>query len=460
MTSKNMTESDERYARFNNVHAFLAAWLGEAFDAMDAMIYFIVLVPCLSDLLKTTDATQIGWHSSIILAMFMVGWAIGSILFGVLADLYGRRMAMTSSIVLYAIASALCAASQNWEQLAFFRLLVGCGIGGEISLGGVLLSEAWKGKGRIWALCLMQSSFSFGCLFSGMLNMSVGGAGGWRWLFLIGLAPAMVAYYIRSQLSEPQAFELLKEYRKRLAQRPKETLEEAEHDLLAQPLRPLLKGNNLRNLLICTTLCMSAIVGYWAAISWIPAWINQLVGNEAVLERSTAITLLSVGGIIACFICPLITARLGRRKTFIFGFVGSLLSVLALFMGIHAYGPLLLVATGMVGFFSNIPFIVVTFYIPELFETHLLGTAAGISWSAGRIGAAIAGLATGPIIAAFNGSYAHAASCVSLIYLAGLLASFFVGKTKGVEPLTEDELSTATIDSRSFYGGWSNSRRP
>lgn len=434
-------------ARINNLHAFSAAWLGEAFDAMDAMLFFIVLVPCLSDLLKTTDATTVGWHGSLILAVFMLGWAIGSIMFGMIADRFGRRMAMTSSIILYAVGSALCATSQNWEQLAFYRFLVGCGIGGEISIGGVLLSEAWQGKGRIWALCLMQSSFSFGCLFTGVLNMSLGPSG-WRWLFLMGLAPALVAYYIRSQLSEPQAFELLREYRKRLAQKPKEELAEEEGDLLQSPVRSLLKTENLRKLLLAITLCMSAIVGYWAAIAWIPAWINQITGHEAVMERSTAITLLSVGGIIACFASPILTALLGRRNMFVLGFAGSLLSVLAMYMGIHSYGPQLLIATFMVGAFSSIPFIIGSFYIPELFDTHLLGTASGISWGVGRLLAGVAGLATGPIIAMFGGSYAHAASCVSLIYLAGLIASLFVRTRRTTSPTSAEKVVLMTITPR------------
>src|SRR3990167_8406377 len=82
-----------------NIHAFAASWLGETFDAMDATIYFIVLFPCLCELLKTNDATRVGWHGSLILAIFMIGWSIGSILFGVIADRFGRRMAMTSSIL-------------------------------------------------------------------------------------------------------------------------------------------------------------------------------------------------------------------------------------------------------------------------------------------------------------------------------------------------------------------------
>jgi Major Facilitator Superfamily. len=124
----------------------------------------------------------------------------------------------------------------------------------------------------------------------------------------------------------------------------------------------------------------------------------------------------------------------GRKGTLIIGFVGSFVSVVGMYLGITAYGPALLAATFAVGWFSCIPFVVATYYIPEIFATNVLGTAAGISWSLGRIGAAIAGLATGPVIVAFGGSYACAASCVASIYIVGIIASLFVK-----EPATADE---------------------
>jgi nitrate/nitrite transporter NarK len=116
----------------------------------------------------------------------------------------------------------------------------------------------------------------------------------------------------------------------------------------------------------------------------------------------------------------------GHKNSFIVGFVGSLVTVLAMFLAIKSYGIALLAAVFMVGVISTMPFVFLCIYIPQIFPTHLSGTASGISWSVGRIVAAIAGLSTGPIIAFFSGSYACAASCVSLIYIVGLAAAFFV----------------------------------
>lgn len=423
-------QSTPSRARFGNLHAFAAAWMGETFDAMDAMIYFIVLFPALSELLKTTDATTIGWHGSMILAIFMVGWSVGSVGFGVLGDKFGRRTAMTLSILLYALGSGLCALSQSWGELAFYRFLVGCGIGGEISLGCVLLSEAWQGKGRIAALCLMQSSFGVGCLLSGAFTLGLG-EGAWRGLFLVGIIPALVAFYIRSQLTEPQAFSFLKECRKRLAQRPLNELNETEKEMIQNPIRPLIKRENFKNLVLATTLCASAIVGYWAAISWMPAWINQITGTEAVSERSMATMSMSIGGILICFVCPYLNDLMGRKNLLLIGFIGSLVSVVGMFLGIHAYGTPLLIAAFLIGVFSAIPFVVASYLIPEMFATHILGTASGVAWSVGRLFAALAGILTAPIIAFFGGAYGIAASCVASVYLLGIAASLMVKEPAG-----------------------------
>ena len=96
-------------------HAIVAAWLGQGFDAMHTMMYFIIMYPALSDLLHTKDATNIGWHGGMILAIFTVGWGIGSIVFGLVADRVGRVKTMAGTILLYAFASALCALSTHWR---------------------------------------------------------------------------------------------------------------------------------------------------------------------------------------------------------------------------------------------------------------------------------------------------------------------------------------------------------
>ena len=410
-------------------HALASTFLGESFDALDASIYFIALVPALSELLGTKDAEAIGWHGAIILAIFMVGWALGSIVFGMLADRIGRVHTMIGSIVLYAVATGLCAASHSWQDLAFCRFFVGLGIGGEMALGFVVVGEAWKGASRPWAMAVMQTSFGVGCLLTGLFNLG-SGALGWRYLFLIGLVPAIGTFYIRAKMSESESFSELKLQRKELATKAPADLTSAEKSALANPLKLALNSDNLRNTIICTAIAGSAIVGYWAAISWMPAWINQITGNEAVGERSSATMIMGFGGMLGTLVAPLMLNKIGYRKSFVVSFLGSIIPTMAMFLLVKTYDPWLNVWSFVIGFGSYMPFLLIAVYISEVFATNLLGTASGIAWGVGRIMAAVMGLITGPMIIWFHGSYGNAAACVTLVYFVGLGAALFAREPK------------------------------
>src|SRR5262249_39925018 len=186
----------------SQLHVLLAAWLGELFDGMDASIYVLVLFPALSELLNTTSHSSVGLVGSVILAIFMLGWACGAIVFGILSDYIGRARVMVLTILVYALCTGLCALSHNWWELAFYRFLVGCGIGGEISIGAVMLAESWKGRARLHATAIMSTSFGFGYLSAALINLALGHLG-WRWLFVVGIAPALLTVYIRAKLREP-----------------------------------------------------------------------------------------------------------------------------------------------------------------------------------------------------------------------------------------------------------------
>ncbi|HKI69867.1 MAG TPA: MFS transporter, partial [Verrucomicrobiae bacterium] len=117
------------------------AWLGWVFDSMDAMIYALVLHPALHDLLHTTSAEKIGWYGGIIFSIFLIGWAVGGVLFGVLADHIGRTKTLVFTILIYAVFTGMAALSQTWWQLAIFRFLTALGIGGEWAAGAALVAE-------------------------------------------------------------------------------------------------------------------------------------------------------------------------------------------------------------------------------------------------------------------------------------------------------------------------------
>jgi MFS family permease len=174
---------------------------------------------------------------------------------------------MTWTILLYAVASGLCALSHTWQELAFYRFLVGLGIGGEMGAGAIFLSEWFVGKNRYRALGLMNGSICAGYMLSAVANFVLGHAG-WRYVFLCGLVPALLAIYVRLQLSDPI---------------PKQVDENEQGNF--SPFKYLF-SLHLKKSLVVLALASVAMINWWAVLSWVPAWINQLTGGLAVTERS------------------------------------------------------------------------------------------------------------------------------------------------------------------------------
>jgi MFS family permease len=406
-------------------HVLLATWLGEMFDGMDASIFVLVIFPALSELLATKSHSVVGVYASVILATFMLGWAIGGIGFGILADHIGRARTLVYTILLYAIFTGFCAFSHNWQEMAIYRFLVGCGIGGEISIGAVLMAECWRGKSRLHATGLMCSSFGSGYLVASLLNLFLGGLG-WRWLFVVGIVPALLTAYIRAKLKEPVQYELMRQYKERLRDKPKAELTVQEAEVLKFTLPQIFQGKNISKTILVTALASTAVVGYWAVLSWIPPWINQLTGTAAVHERSIIAIAQNVGAIMSCLLTGLLVSKLGRRASFCLSFLGALTCCLGMFLTTKAYSDTLLIWAYFVGFFATLVFALLFIYVPEIYETKLRATALGFCIQSGRIIAAVAAITGGQLIGIFGGSYAMAGAVVSLFYLVGIFASLFV----------------------------------
>ncbi len=418
------TQPDKQQGKWQ---ALIAAWLGEAFDALDATIFFIAMYPAMSELINSKNDAQIGWYGSIVVAVFMLGWAVGGIGFGMIADRIGRAKTMVITILIYALATGLCAISHSWQELAFYRFLVGVGVGGEIGLGCVLVSEAFKAKAtRIWAIATVESSFCFGVMGCAAVNALLGPYG-WRWLFVAGLVPAFFALYFRLTLKESESFEEQKriEDAKRKSHR---RLSEIVADL---PLVTLLKSEDGGKLWITASCATCAIIGWWGCISWISPWINQLTGTIAVEERSLGSTLVSIGNIVGCFTTPLLLMKFGRARLLQLSFLGCWVSATLMFLTVKTFGLALLAWCFVVGYFGIMQFVVLVVYIPESFSIAYRASASGFTFGFGRILAAAAAIGGGHLIGVFGGSYAFAAASVAVVYFLGMLLTMRLPETTG-----------------------------
>lgn len=420
-------------------HVLIATWLGGVFDGMDSSIFAMVLFPALSELLHTQSHTQVGQYGSYIIALFMLGWALGAMAFGALADHIGRARTLTITILLYAICTGLCAFASNWWELGICRFLVGAGIGGEMGIGAVLLSEVWPSKTRVYAVSALATSLGVGYLLTAGLNLALGHMG-WRYLFMAGIVPAFLTVYMRYKLREPEEFTRAKEERE-AARTASLSVSQATGKIAggvagsvfativanaSTCFRELFTPENRSKTISVAAVASVAIVCWWAVIAWIPAWINQLTGELAVEQRSHAMFTKDIGMILSGLFGGIAIRYLGYRLAMGVSFVLAFALSLGMFQTVHSYGSHMLLWLVALGFFAHLPFVILWTYLPELYEARVRSTAFGFIYNAGRYAAVFAALGSGMLIQAFGGSYAMAASTVASVYLVGVIFTFFI----------------------------------
>ncbi len=282
------------------------AWLGWVFDAMDATIYAIVLHPALHDLLQspgeTVSSEQVGWYGGIIFSIFLIGWAIGGICFGVVADRIGRTKTLIITILIYAIFTGLAALSQDWWHLAIYRFLTALGIGGEWAAGAALVAETWPEEKRAKAAGILQSAWAVGFFLAASFNLLLKGYG-WRVMFVIGVLPAFVSLLVRWHVKEPDRW---------AKAHNRDTTIGTTHmtDIFHPPLR--------RSTIVGSALAFVAVFGLWGATNWAPTLIRELQemkGLESAASSayvSYAIMALNAGAIFGYLSFGPLADRFGR----------------------------------------------------------------------------------------------------------------------------------------------------
>src|SRR6202140_4077397 len=194
----------------NQIRSFWAAWGGWTMGGMDSFIYSLVLVPALRELLPRSgiEATtaNVGLYGSLLFALFMVGWGTGMI-WGPIADRFGRVRTMMFSILSFSLFTLLAAFSTGIWSLAVVRFLAGVGIGGEWSVGSALVSEDWPEERRTMGAALMHTGYYIGFFLAAAANYFIGSRYGWRYMFAVGGVPALMLAWIRNNVHEPVRWE-------------------------------------------------------------------------------------------------------------------------------------------------------------------------------------------------------------------------------------------------------------
>ena len=355
----------------------LAAWLGWFFDGLDLHLYTLVAAVFVAELLRTTEGDPaVGWYGSIIQAAFLLGWAFGGALFGLVGDRLGRSRTLVLTILTYALFTGLSFFAQTWWQLMICRFLAALGIGGEWAVGASLLSETWPRKWRPWIAAVLQCAVNLGILAAiaavTLLQLIPGFES--RWVFLIGVLPAFVTLWIRKEVPETAewAAEQGRGPRPRLA------------DLFAPGLR--------RTTLIASTLCAIALTGHWCFMFWQQAFIRT---HPAVAEAAVAIKAAVTAKALFCVIAASVLGnfasgwaaqRFGYRAA-LAAFFAAYFVLMVLTFALPWSHPETYALYAAIGFCQGV-FGLFTMALPPLFPTLLRTTGAGFSYNIGRVFAA------------------------------------------------------------------------
>ncbi|MBI3812793.1 MAG: MFS transporter [Nitrospirae bacterium] len=413
------------------------AWLGWVFDSMDSTLYAMVLQPALHELLASGSSTEgIEWYGGIIFSIFLIGWALGGVLFGVMADYVGRTRTMIFTILIYSVFTGLAALSHDWWHLAVYRFLTALGIGGEWAAGATLVAEIWPEDMRAKAAGILQSAWAAGFFLAALANLFLGSYG-WRVMFLIGILPAVLTLLVRAMVKEPERWLKAKEERHRIFQ--KKDRSEEEEALLDISIGRLFQRDLRWKTFVGATLAFVAVFGLWGATNWTPTLVRQLLAAQnldpAMVNRdvSYAVMSLNAGALIGYLTFGPIADRIGRRPTFFIMCLGSLIMLPVTFFTPKDYTVVLWLLP-VLGFFNNGIFSGFPIYLPELFPTRIRATGAGFCFNAGRVLAS-----GGPFLKGYLGTLfepGKAVSLVGLIYLLGMLVLPLAPETKG-KPLPE-----------------------
>ena len=391
--------------------ALLAAAAGWMLDAMDVMLYAFALSAIRAEF--GLDAAQAGLLASVTL----VASAVGGIGAGILSDRIGRARVLVLSILAYALFTGATATAQSVAGLALWRALVGLGLGGEWSAGSVLVAETWPAAHRGKAIGLMQSGWAIGYILAAFLAAAVLPVWGWRPLFVLGILPAFLAWWVRRRVPEPAIWR-----------------ERGAASAGGAPLGALLKPPLVGRAAAATALATALLFAYWGLFTWVPSFLAgplEQGGAGLGLVRSTGfVVAMQAGAFLGYTTFGFLADRFGRRPVFLAFVLGAAVAVPAFGLLARSGAALLLLAP-LVGYLGHGYFSVFGALLAELFPSAVRGTAQGFCYNAGRAVSALAPFTIGAV--ADRSGLGTALALTSAFYVAGALLIRLLPETKGQE---------------------------
>ena len=392
--------------------ALIGSAVGYAMDGFDLLILGFMLSAISADL-NLTPA-----QSGSLVTWTLIGAVVGGILFGALSDRYGRVRVLTWTIVLFAVFTGLCAIAQGYWDLLIYRTIAGIGLGGEFGIGMALAIEAWPAKHRAKAASYVALGWQFGVLAAALLTPVLLPHIGWRGMFVVGIFPAFVAWYLRVRLHEPEIFS------------QKQTALSTQKISKLESFKLLVKDKATTKVSLGVVVLTSVQnFGYYGIMIWMPNFLSKQLGFS--LTKSGLWTAVTVCGMMAgIWIFGRLADRIGRKPSFLLFQLGAVISIIT-------YSQLtdptaMLVAGAFLGMFVNGMMGGYGALMAEAYPTEARATAQNVLFNLGRAVGGFGPVVVGAIVSAY--SFSIAIAFLAVIYVIDMVATvFLVPELKGKE---------------------------
>src|SRR6478736_1063335 len=355
----------------------IAAWLGWMFDGLELHLYTLVALPFVAELLGKIPPTdpRVGYHASLIQGSFLLGWAMGGAFFGRIGDRLGRARALSLTVLTYAVFTGLSFFATQWWHLMIFRFLAALGVGGEWAVGASLLSETWPKKWRPWIAAVLQCGVNIGILAAVLANHLLAKSPP-KYLFLVGIVPALLVFWIRKAVPETEEWQAAKKHA----------------DYQEPKLSSLFSGAVLRVTFFTVIVCGISLTAHWAFMFWHVQHLRNLpevltMSSEERNKLASLAMYIVIGSSIAGnFFVGWVAKRIGYRATIGLSFFAYFAVMFGAYYTARDHHTLLWWFP-VIGFCQGV-FGLFTMYLPPLFPTLLRTTGAGFCYNIGRIAAA------------------------------------------------------------------------
>jgi MFS family permease len=432
------------YAALNKSQwkTLVASNFGWMCDGFETYALILTVGVALRQLLDPSRYPQIPFYAGSVIAITLAGWAVGGIVGGVLTDYFGRKRIMVLSILAYSITTGLSAFAWDWVSFAVLRFIVGLAIGSEWVTGAAILAEMWPDRMRGRGVGMMQCGFGLGFFLASLVWLFVSQMGdqSWRYMYIVGIVPALSAFVIRRHIPESSKWEKSDQERNSAKERKERGEQLGEHeqalnrftffDLFVEP-------EYRRRAILAFLMSVATSLGWYGISLWIPPYLASIAVREGLSGQHWAALsgmAFNAAAVVGYVAFGFLSDVFGRKPITMTFFALSLLLVPVQFM-LTENLLLLLVIAAVMGFFASGQYTWMSSWAPELFPTYIRATATGFIFNGARLLAAAGPLVSGAMVVALDG-YAKATLVVSSIYILGFVCAPFLPETAG-KPLPE-----------------------